>query len=214
MFVTNISLQRKDRLAFAVLLAHHALPLVLVLHPLPFFLALVKHDAVAADRVRAEVAEHDVAAITAAAAVNVMVVVALPRVLIVLCQTRLAQIHVAQERMVHQVLLVAAVRTELSALRGAFVVVRRGVERLCLHFVPQLVEVEVIAQLNQALQNLVARVNGKPTDAGVSSISLVTREGCLSAFSPSFSSLLFNTFSESFFTKEVNTSYVSETVEV
>lgn len=84
LFVTNTSFQRKDRLALTVLLAHHALPLILMLHPLPLLLALVEHDAVTADRVGTEVAENDVASIAAAAAVNVMVVVALPRVLVVL----------------------------------------------------------------------------------------------------------------------------------
>ena len=142
-----------------------------MLHPFPFLLALMEHDAVATDRVRAEVAENDVASVTAAAAVNIMVIVAFPRVLVVLRQTRLAQIHVAQERVVHQILLISAVRTELPILRGALVVVRRGVERLSLHLIPQLVIVEVVAEFNQALQNLITRGSRKRTDAGVSSIS-------------------------------------------
>lgn len=171
LFVTNISFQREYRLAVTVLLAHHTLPLVSVLHPFPFLLALMEHDAVAADRVRAEVAENDVASITAAAAVNVMIIVAFPCVLVVLRQTRLAQIHVAQERVVHQFLLIAAVGTELPILRGALVVIRRGVERLSLHLIPQLVIVEVVAEFNQALQNLITRGSRKRTDAGVSSIS-------------------------------------------
>lgn len=73
--------------------------------------------------------------------------------------------------MIDQVLLIAAVRTKLPILRGTLVIVCRGVERLSLHLIFQLVEVEVVAQLNQALQNLVARANRRPTDAGVSSIS-------------------------------------------
>lgn len=54
----------------------------------------MKHNAVAADRVRAEIAEHHVSSISTTTAIHVMILFLLPRILLVLSQTRFAEIHI------------------------------------------------------------------------------------------------------------------------
>lgn len=90
----------------------------------------MQHNTVRTHTMAAEVAQHDVASVATAAAVAVVIILLLPLVGEVLLQARLAQVHVLQFGVVHQVLPVTAVCAEAPLLRRHSVIVRFGVQRL------------------------------------------------------------------------------------
>lgn len=64
----------------------------------------MEHNAVAANRVRAEIAEHDASSVSATTAFHIVIFFLLPRILLVLGQTRFAEIHKPKTRVIDQIL--------------------------------------------------------------------------------------------------------------
>ena len=102
----------------------------------------------------AEVAQHDVASVATAAAVAVVIILLLPLVAEVLLQARLAQIHVLQFGVVHQILSVTAVCAEAPLLRRHSVIVRFGVQCLLREELLQMGQMEMIRQSHEELHVL------------------------------------------------------------
>ena len=64
----------------------------------------MKHNAITADRVGAEIAQHDIPAISAAPTVDIMIIILLPLVFLVFLETRSAEIHEPKEGVIDQIL--------------------------------------------------------------------------------------------------------------
>ena len=161
---TNIVRLREQWDSILISFAEKALPFFFRLYTIPlfitstvnthFFFSHMQHNTVRAHAMAAKVTQHDIAPITAAATIAIMIILLLPWVAEVIFQTRFAEIHVLQFGVVHKVLPITTMRTETSRIGHHSVIICLGIECLLREYLLQMGQMEMLRQSCEELHIL------------------------------------------------------------